>query len=157
MCPTRPDADIRQQCTRFLSHHGMESPVAALRRLPRLAPADEPADAYGIGGAVERLEARTATLLGKPAARFFIKGVTAQFCSLRVHAETAGNTAVAMHPLGHLDHDEANAIERVGGLRAVRLGRYQPFDAAALDRVSAVSRNSVRVSSFGPITQPSTN
>ncbi|WP_267382851.1 MULTISPECIES: beta-eliminating lyase-related protein [unclassified Sphingomonas] len=136
MSEARSEAAIRARCTRFLSHHGVESPAAALRRLADLASPAEPADAYGVGGAVARLEDRTATLLGKPAARFFIKGVSAQLCALRVHAEAAGNTAVALHPLSHLDHDEANAIERIGGLRAIRLGRWRPFDVAALDAVT---------------------
>lgn len=130
------EQDIRARCTRFLSGHGPESPAATLRRLADSAPPGEIADTYGAGGAVARLEQRTAAILGKPAARFFIKGVTAQLCSLRVHADASGRDTVALHPLSHLDHDEANGIERVGGLRAIRLGRTRPFGVEALQAIT---------------------
>jgi threonine aldolase len=136
MIKATSEAAIRARCTRYLSHHGVESPASRLHRLAHLTLPDEPADAYGVGGAVARLEDRTAAILGKPAARFFIKGVTAQLCALRVHAETAGVKAIALHPLSHLDYDEANAIERVGGLRAIRLGRWHPFSVAGLDAIT---------------------
>lgn len=129
-------ACARERCTRFLSHHGPATPAETLRRLAALAPEGEPADVYGAGGAAARLEARVAALLGKPAARFFIKGVTAQLATLSVHAERAGVRTVAMHPLCHLDHDEANAIERVAGLKPVRLGRSAPFTSQALASVT---------------------
>lgn len=132
--PSSPDT--RAACSRFLSHHLPATPAAMLGRLAALAPDGEAADSYGAGGAVARLEARVAALLGKPAARFLIKGVTAQLAILNVHAERTGRRTVAIHPLSHLDHDEAGAIERVGGLRALRLGRTAPFSARDLDAVT---------------------
>jgi threonine aldolase len=129
------DPDIRKSCTRSLSYHGFSGPREQLLALADYAPEDEAADVYGAGGAVARLEERTAALLGKPAARFFIKGMTAQYCALRVHAEARGTDTVAIHPQGHIASDEGDGLERVAGLKAVRLGRYQPFDLAALQAV----------------------
>lgn len=121
---------------RFVSGHVARSPLEQLRELGEHAAVNAPADVYGRGGAVEQLEQRVAGLLGKPAAMFFAKGVTAQLAVLRVHAQRAGCDTVAVHPASHLDLDEANAIERVGGLRVVRVGRHMPFDAAALAAVT---------------------
>ena len=90
----------------------------------------------GAGGAVATLESRTASLLDKPAGLFFIKGVTAQLSVLRARCEAARTPNVAIHPMSHLDFDEANAIELVGGARAIRLGRHAPFGVAELDRVT---------------------
>jgi threonine aldolase len=102
----------------------MQSPYARLQT-----------DFYGEGGAVEVLEQRVATLLGKPAGMFFIKGVIAQHCLLRVRAEERRSLAVAIHPLSHIDYDESNGVERLHGLQPVRLGRHAPFKAADLAAV----------------------
>ena len=130
------DRQAKLGCKRFLSQHIAVPPAQLLESLARHPAAREPADLYGDCGAVAALEARIAELLGKPAARFFIKGVTAQLCVLRVHAEDRGIANVAIHPMSHIDIDEANAIERVGGVRAIRLGRFAPFGIRDLDAVT---------------------
>jgi threonine aldolase len=130
------DRRAKQGCERFLSQHVAVPPAQYLELMARHPTAREAADLYGDGGAVAALEARTADLLGKPAARFFIKGVIAQLCVLRVHAEAAGTANVAIHPMSHLDLDEANAIERVGAVRAIRLGRFAPFGVGDLEKVT---------------------
>ena len=140
--PDPSGAAIKAACTHWLSQH---VPVPVGERLRGLASSPHAAlepDVYGKGGAVAVLEARTAELLGKPAAVFVAKGMTAQLCSLRAHIEARGTTDVAIHPQSHLDVDEAGAIERVGGAAAIRLGRYRPFGVAELqavtDRLAAV-------------------
>ena len=130
------EAAIKAACTRFLSQHMPQSAADRMRALAASPHALLEPDVYGAGGAVAELERRTAELLGKPAGLFFAKGVTAQLCALRVHAEARGCRTVAIHPQSHLDVDEAGAIERVGGVAAIRLGRYQPFGLAAIEAVT---------------------
>ena len=133
---TDDDRLAKAACDRFLSHHKPEPAGTTLHRLAEHAAAGSEPDAYGAGGAVALLESRTASLLGKPAGLFFIKGVTAQLSALRAYCEAARSPNVAIHPMSHLDFDEANAIERVGGARAVRLGRHAPFGIRELDGVT---------------------
>lgn len=130
------DRRARRACEHFLTHHRPASPADVLRRLSDHPAASEEADRYGAGGAVAALEKRTAALLSKPAALFFIKGVIAQLCVLRVHQESRSTSNVAIHPLSHLDLDEAHAIERVGGARAIRIGRFAPFGLAELEALT---------------------
>lgn len=86
--------------------------------LDRLAAAtDADVDTYGEGGAVSRLEARVAGLLGKPAAVFLPSGTMAQQLTLRSWADRSGRTAVAWHPTGHLERHEEKAAEILHGLR----------------------------------------
>jgi threonine aldolase len=133
---THEDLRAKALCSRFLSHHVPVGPAAMMRRLAEHPAAGDMGDYYGIGGAVTSLEARVAQLLGKPAARFMVKGVTAQLCVLHVCADRQGTGNVALHPLSHIDHDEANGAERVHGFHLVRLGRTAPFGVADLERVT---------------------
>ncbi|MEU9577871.1 threonine aldolase family protein [Streptomyces chilikensis] len=81
---------------------------------------DEPSDIYG-DGVVEALEHRVAALLGMEDAAFFPSGTMAQQVALRCWAGRTGNRAVALHPLGHPEVHERNALVEVGGLRTLRL------------------------------------
>ncbi len=84
-------------------------------------------DFYGAGGAVAELEARTASLLGKERGLFVINGVTAQLAALKSHAVRAAADAVVLSRMSHIDLDEQNALERVAGLKLVRIGGSKPF------------------------------
>jgi threonine aldolase len=130
------DRSIKQSCRFVLSR---PSPPCAAETLARLAAHPAAADAvddYGVGGAVAQLEQRTSAMLGKPAGLFFIKGVTAQLCVLRAYARARGCNNVVIHPMSHMDIDEAGAIDRVTDLNAIRLGRHAPFTAQALASVA---------------------
>ncbi|MCW8807833.1 MAG: beta-eliminating lyase-related protein [Rhodanobacter sp.] len=128
----KQDRDIKQAC-RFVLSHPLAPPAAeTLARLAAHPAAVDAIDDYGAGGAVARLEQATTERLGKDAGLFFIKGVTAQLCVLRAYAEARGCNNVVIHPMSHMDIDEAGAIERVAGLHAIRLGRFTPFTAQAL-------------------------
>lgn len=129
------DQRIKQACRFVLSRPLPPAPAETLAQLAAHPAARDAIDEYGSGGAVERLQQVSRERLGKPAGLFFIKGVTAQLCVLRAYAEARGCRNVAIHPLSHIGMDEAGAIERVAGLNAVRVGRFQPFTAAALDAV----------------------
>lgn len=130
------DHDIKHACCFFLSRAPSPPASETLARLATHAEAGDAIDLYGEGGAVARLEQATIARLGKPAGLFFIKGVMAQLCVLRTYAEARNCRNVVIHPLSHLDVDEDNAIERVAGLHAIRLGRNTPFTAAALETVT---------------------
>ena len=104
-----------------------------LTQLAAMPEADGRADVYGKGEPVQALEHRVAELLGKPAARFVIKGVIAQQAALRVWSDDRRLSTVALHPLSHLDLDELNALERLHPLRAIRLGQTRPFGVRELE------------------------
>jgi threonine aldolase len=130
------DRDLKSRCTRFLSSHRPKTPRTILENLAANTPADELTDFYGSGGAVARLEKQTAKLLGKEEGTFFIKGVSAQLSVLSAYAEARAARGVALHPLSHLDFDEQNAIERIGQLEVIRLGRHAPFNVSDLELIN---------------------
>ena len=126
------DRAIKQGCIFVLSRPLPPSAADTLARLAAHAAAHDAIDDYGAGGAVARLEQATTARLGKQAGLFFIKGVTAQLCVLRAHVQARGCNNVVIHPMSHMDVDEAGAIERVAGINAIRLGRFTPFQVQAL-------------------------
>ena len=127
------DRELKQACRVVLSRPLPPPATETLARLAAHPAAVEASDEYGAGGAVARLEQATTEQLGKDAGLFFIKGVTAQLCVLRAYAQARGCRNVVIHPMSHMDMDEAGAIERVTDLKAIRLGRFVPFTAAMLD------------------------
>jgi threonine aldolase len=129
------DADkVRRSCRRFLrtpSRHNMRERLLALAARPEAD--SEEADLYGDGGPVAEVERRVADLLGKPAARWVPKGVIAQQAALRAWTERTGRPTVALHPLSHIDRDEASAYERLHGLRPIRVGDLSPYTEKDLE------------------------
>ncbi len=130
------DRALKQACRLFLSRPPAPPVAETMARLVAHPAAGDAIDEYGAGGAVARLEQATAERLGKPAGRFFIKGVTAQLCALQAYADARACRNVAIHPMGHMDMDEAGALERAAGLNAIRLGRHRPFSLDALQAVT---------------------
>ncbi len=136
--PAHADVELRNRCTRWLNGHrparSMRESLLALAELPEAALA---LDVYGEGEAMQTLEAHVAALLGKPAARFFHKGVAAQLAALRVWCGE-GDGPVALHPQSHIAIDEAEAFEVLMGLRGLRIGGMDtPFTVADLDALAA--------------------
>lgn len=132
----KQDRELKQAC-RFVLARPLPPPAAeTLARLAAHPASAQAIDDYGAGGAVAQLEQATTQRLGKDAGLFFIKGVTAQLCVLRAYAQARGCRNVVIHPMSHMDIDEAGAIERVTDLRAIRLGRSVPFTAAMLDALT---------------------
>jgi threonine aldolase len=85
-------------------------------------------DRYGGAGAVARLEAEVADLLGKPAAVFVPSGTMAQQAALRVWCERSGSRRVALPSLSHLVLHEADGPRLLHDLRLEHLteGRRLP-------------------------------
>lgn len=133
---TPADRELRQKARYVLTHHRWVSPPAILAEMAQSPYAKLDPDDYGDGGAIAVLEERVAKLLGKPRSLFFFKGVMAQLCVLRVLADYRGSRCVALHPLSHIDFDEANAAEHMHDLRPVRLGHAAPFTAKELGEVT---------------------
>jgi len=106
-------------CERWLSNPRVPIPER-LRRLAEVA-TEKQSDVYGGGGEVAALEQEVAELLGKPAAVFLPTGIMAQHSVLRVYADRAGTSRVAVHGLAHLLVHELNALEEVHHLRIERL------------------------------------
>lgn len=126
---------LRSACRRSLSGHPKRSMTDWLSLLAEMPGTREVPDVYGQGGPVDDLQVRVADLLGKPAARFVIKGVIAQQAVLRAWTERSGRSAVAVHPRSHVDMDEMGAYERLHPLRPIRLGGHAPFTVADLEAV----------------------
>lgn len=115
------DIGLRAGCSRWLSSHGPSAVTDVLASLQHLAEADLPADYYGMSGAVERLEGKSAALLGKEAATFVIKGMIAQTALLRTVTETKSG-AVVIPSFGHMAIDEARAVHHLLDAEVVELG-----------------------------------
>lgn len=122
-----PNPELRAKCQRFLSGHLPKTQRAWLQHLAESAYADLPMDIYSTGPVLASLEQELATLLGKEAALFIHKGVTAQLMALRVWTERSGKNTVALHPQSHIDHDEQHAYERLLHLVGLRVGADHPF------------------------------
>jgi threonine aldolase len=126
---------IIARCERFLvAWHAPRDPAAEYRALaeragPRL-------DVYGGGESVDRLEARIAGLLGKPAAVLFPSGTMAQQIALRIWCARAGCSTVAFHPQCHLDVHEERGYEHLHGLHARPVGhRDRLVERSDLDEI----------------------
>lgn len=130
------DLLLRAGCGRTLSHHGRADPQSLLRALAARPEAALAADFYGNGGAVAQLEVRTAALLGKPAALFMIKGVTAQLALLSTLTGRREG-AVVIPALGHMAVDEADAVDHLIEAPAIRLGGDGPYGVANLETLDA--------------------
>lgn len=114
---------IKQRCDRRLSLDHPPSPQAALAELAAYA-GNAATDKYGAGDIADRLESRTAALLGKPAALFLPSGKLAQMIALRILTGRAGCRRVAMHPRSHFEEYEARAYQELHGLTAAAFGPY---------------------------------
>ena len=120
--PQRDKDAIRARCTRFLTRQKAPSPKEALQALADEAGADETADVYGKGRLIEDFEGKVAGLLGKPAAVFMPSGTMVQTIALRVWCDRQGVSTVGLHPLSHLERNEAQAYRTMHGLDAHYLG-----------------------------------
>jgi threonine aldolase len=76
-------------------------------------------DRYGVGGAVERLEQKFATLTGKERALYLPSGTMAN--QLAIHVLSGHASKVLVQELSHVFRDEADAAQVVHGRRLVPL------------------------------------
>jgi threonine aldolase len=108
---------------RFLNAwHGLPDARTRLESLADALDERERADRYGEGVRLERLEQRTAELLGKEAAVFMPSGTMAQQIAMRIWCERGGRATIAFHPTCHLELHEEKGYERLHGLHATLVG-----------------------------------
>jgi len=108
---------------RFLNAwHGLPDAHTRLGSLADALDERERADRYGEGERLERLERRTAELLGKEAAVFMPSGTMAQQIAMRIWCERGGRATIAFHPTCHLELHEEKGYERLHGLHATLVG-----------------------------------
>lgn len=126
---------------RFLGHDQTYSSVLKAMSDNKVIDGEE--DVYGDGVAIQKLEMRLATLLGKSSARFFPSGTMAQQSALRIHCDNKGIKRVAFHPLSHVERDEMNALSELHHISSVLFGdddrvftvedlKNKPIDYAAI-------------------------
>jgi len=108
---------------RFLNAwHGLPDARTRLGSLADALDERERADRYGEGERLERLERRTAELLGKEAAVFMPSGTMAQQIAMRIWCERRGRPTLAFHPTCHLELHEEKGYARLHGLHATLVG-----------------------------------
>ena len=108
---------------RFLNAwHGLPDARTRLESLADALHERERADRYGEGERLERLERRTAELLGKEAAVFMPSGTMAQQIAMRIWCERGARATIAFHPTCHLELHEEKGYERLHGLHATLVG-----------------------------------
>lgn len=129
---TADDIGLRAACSRWLSSHGPTPVKDVLASMQQVPEADLPADFYGMSGAVERLEGRSAALLGKEAATFVLKGMIAQTALLRTVTETTPG-AVVIPTFGHMAIDEARAVHHLLDAEVIELGVDAGFNVEDLE------------------------
>jgi threonine aldolase len=93
-------------------------------------------DRYGEGGAVGRVEAEVAELLGKPAVVFFVSGTMAQQAALRAWCERRRSTRVALPDLAHQLRHETDGPRLLQGFRFEPL--TQGWETATADSLRAI-------------------
>lgn len=87
-------------------------------------------DNYGTGSLIENFEAKIASLLGFPTARFMPSGTLAQLAALKIWCDEADSPHFAMHPTSHLEIHEEHAYSNLYGLRGTLVGpKYSPLQA----------------------------
>ena len=108
-----------EACDDTVVWHAQRGPAETMRLLADTAEElgiDE-WDRYGERGAVGRLEADVAELLGKPAAVFFMSGTMAQQAALRVWCERRRSQRVAIPDLSHQLRHETDGPRLLQGFR----------------------------------------
>jgi threonine aldolase len=136
-----PDEDRARAAVRgaerFLNAwHGRHSLRDRLGAIAASTSEDERADSYGSGERIERLEARTAELLGKESAVFMPSGTMAQQIAARIWSERRGIRTLAFHPTCHIELHEEKGYERLHGLHAKLVG--DPNRLITLDDLEAL-------------------
>ena len=127
------NAALRARCDLDLGFpfHTDGSPADRLERVAAyMRSAGLSAEAYLTGESVARLEARMASLFGKPAAVWFPSGTMAQGVAARLHCKAAGNARLGLHPTSHLALHEEDGHIHLHGLEPVSCGAWpRPLSA----------------------------
>lgn len=128
-----------EACDTSVFWHARQTPAQVLRAVADAAEelGVEEWDLYAERGAVARVEAEVAELLGKPAAAFFPSGIMAQQAALRVWCDRTGSRRVAIPDLSHLLKHEDDGPRRLHGFE---------FEHLTAGRVAATADDLRRLS-----------
>ena len=95
-------------------------------------------DDFSLGGLVEQLEKKVASILGKPSAIFMPTGTLANHLAIRKHAATNGRAVVQEQ--SHIFNDTGDSIQRLSGINLVPLAPNRVyFDTNELDKAYTTS------------------
>jgi threonine aldolase len=127
--------------TAAVSSRAHRSPAQVFADLARICDelGIEDWDAYGEGGAVQRLEEELIETFDVEAAAFFPSGVMAQQVALRIHTDRAASRRVAMPDLSHLLVHEEDGPRVLHRLEILFLTRG--FETPAARHVEALPGN----------------
>lgn len=120
MNPSRKE--IFEACSKRLHGHYPTSVQKSLLELANFVGPNLMPDSYGTGEAVQQLERKVATLLGKEAALFFPSGTMAQQVALRYWADKTRNYHVGLHLSSHLEQHEENGYQILHPLKGILRG-----------------------------------
>lgn len=100
------------------------TPESTLRRLTELDAQAIEADSYSLGGAVEKLEARFAEMLGKESAVFMPTGTLANHLAIRKLCGTRPKAVVQEQ--SHLYNDSGDCVTRLSGITLIPVAPGRP-------------------------------
>lgn len=132
------NAKLRRACTHFISGHAPQQPGEEFVRIGEWCQEHQyDADVYGSGTLISDFEAKVASLLGKSAAVFMPSGTMAQQIAIRIFADHAKLSVVAMHPTCHLELHEQKGYEFLHGLTSWHVGdRARPISSSDISHLA---------------------
>ena len=112
-------------CTKFLTRHKPLSHKQWLQRIEQTPEFNLDTDFFGTGPAIDILQQKMASLLGKEQALFVHKGMVAQHSALLQWSSLSACDRIAIHPQSHIQADEELAYKTLFGLDAVMFGQEE--------------------------------
>lgn len=110
-------------CNKFVTRHKPLTQRQWLTRMQQTDALDLALDHYGSGPAIELLETKMASLLGKEKALFVHKGMLGQHSALLHWSQYTNSKTIALHPQSHLQLDEELAYQQLLGLDGIMFGK----------------------------------
>lgn len=131
------EVDLKENCTRFLTHHGSffsSTPADDFQALADWCKdTNATHDRYGVGGTIQAFEEKLARQLGLEAAKFCMTGVAAQVVALRLACDIKRNQRVLAHPTSHLLLHENQNGQLYDWFKLLPVGSpYRPLTADTL-------------------------
>lgn len=110
-------------CNKFLNRHKPLTHKQWLQRIEQCAELDLDIDFYNNGPAIQLLEQKMASVLGKERALFVHKGMVGQHSVLMHWSSHSQHKKIAIHPQSHMQIDEHLAYKELLGLEAEMFGQ----------------------------------
>lgn len=114
---------LMAKCNKFLNRHKPLTHKQWLERIEQSTALDLDIDFYNNGPAVQLLEQKMASILGKERALFVHKGMVGQHSALMHWSSQSQYKKIAIHPQSHMQIDEHLAYKELLGLEAEMFGQ----------------------------------